>query len=86
MAENCPSRARKRIEFRLSSKIGRQDKKVAKFVMQKAKKYQEIKACGEYSQKQIREAYSRTDVLVCPSRSDTMPIVVTEAMMCHIPV
>ena len=80
--ENLPKYNKKRAEFLF---IGRQDKKVAKFVMQKAKIYQEIKACGEYSQKQIREAYSRIDVLVCPSRSDTMPIVVTEAMMCHIP-
>lgn len=77
-----PESYRRRAQFHF---IGRSDKSVAEFVMQNTKVYPEIKMLGEYSQAQIRDAYREIDVLVCPSRSDTMPIVVTEAMMCHIP-
>ena len=36
---------------------------------------------GEMTRKEIQNAYSEIDVLVCPSREDSLPIVVTEAMM-----
>ena len=35
---------------------------------------------GELSQEQVDKMYELIDVLVCPSRSDPMPIVVTQAM------
>lgn len=35
----------------------------------------------ELTQEEITELYSKIDILVCPSRDDPMPIVVTEAMM-----
>lgn len=40
-----------------------------------------VKVMGEMSQKELARAYKDIDVLVCPSRDDPMPIVVTQAMM-----
>ena len=40
-----------------------------------------VKFLGEMTRKEIQNAYSEIDVLVCPSREDSLPIVVTEAMM-----
>lgn len=36
---------------------------------------------GEMNREEIQRAYADIDVLVCPSREDPLPIVVTEAMM-----
>lgn len=40
----------------------------------------QIHLTGEVSQEQVDEMYELIDVLVCPSRSDPMPTVVTQAM------
>lgn len=40
-----------------------------------------VEAIGELSQEQLSEKFADIDVLVCPSREDPMPIVVTQAMM-----
>ena len=46
----------------------------------------EIKFLGELGREEILKIYSeRIDVLVCPSRSDTLPTVTVEAMMYSIP-
>lgn len=40
-----------------------------------------VKIMGEMSQKELARTYRDIDVLVCPSRDDPMPIVVTQALM-----
>lgn len=40
-----------------------------------------VKIIGEISQKELAEKYKEIDVLVCPSRDDPMPVVVTQGMM-----
>lgn len=40
---------------------------------------------GEVSQEKLIEIYEQTDILICPSRDDTVPIVVTQAMQHGIP-
>ena len=40
-----------------------------------------VEFCGELNQAQIDELYSTVDVVVCPSRVDSLPIAITEAMM-----
>lgn len=42
---------------------------------------EEIKRIGEISQEQLDQIFQQIDVLLCPSRDDPMPIVVTQAMM-----
>lgn len=44
-----------------------------------------IRIIGEIPQRELSEKYKEIDVLVCPSRDDPMPIVVTQAMMYGIP-
>lgn len=46
-----------------------------------AKEENTVKFLGEMTRKEIQDAYTHIDVLVCPSREDPLPIVVTEAMM-----
>lgn len=41
---------------------------------------------GQVMQKEMKRFYSQTDLLVCPSLEDPMPITVTEALMNEIPV
>lgn len=41
----------------------------------------EIRLLGELSQRQLELKFEQLDVLLCPSREDPMPIVVTQAMM-----
>lgn len=45
----------------------------------------EIKYIGEMSQRDLNYYFSRLDLLVCPSRDDPMPVVVTQAMQYSIP-
>ena len=47
---------------------------------------QKIRFWGEVSTEEVKKLYADTDILVCPSREDPMPIVVTEAMMLGIPI
>lgn len=41
----------------------------------------EARICGIYSREEMREAFREIDIVVCPSKEETMSIVVTEAMM-----
>lgn len=45
----------------------------------------QIKMMGEWSRDKMMKEYPNIDVLVCPSRSDPMPVVVPEAMMFYKP-
>lgn len=48
---------------------------------QEIEKEPSVKLLGEMTRKEIQNAYGQIDVLVCPSREDSLPIVVAEAMM-----
>ena len=48
-------------------------------------KNKHIRWIGELTQAELREQYKSIDVLVCPSRDDPMPIVVTQALQNGIP-
>ena len=45
----------------------------------------EVKMIGELSQSELKRMYAIFDVLICPSRDDTVPIVVTQAFQNSIP-
>lgn len=44
-----------------------------------------VRISAEMSQREILDFYRRIDVLLCPSRCDTMPLVVTQAMQNEVP-
>lgn len=44
-----------------------------------------IRWIGELTQKELKQQYKSIDVMVCPSRDDPMPIVVTQALQNGIP-
>ena len=54
-------------------------------IKQKIDKLSCVEYVGEMSRDEITDLYQKTDLLVCPSRDDPMPIVVTEAMQRGIP-
>lgn len=50
-----------------------------------AKNKPNVQYIGEMKQSELNDFYRKIDVLVCPSRDDPMPIVVTQAMQNEIP-
>lgn len=64
--------------------IGRIDESDAKFaekIKAQADRIKSLEWIPEMSQNELDRFYENIDVLVCPSREDPMPIVVTQAMM-----
>lgn len=61
--------------------IGNDSPDFATVIHREVKEIPQIKMFGEMSREKIMELYDAIDVCVCPSRSDPMPIVATEAMM-----
>ena len=47
--------------------------------------FAEVRYIYELSQEELAEFYKQIDVLICPSRDDPMPIVVTQALQNGIP-
>lgn len=47
----------------------------------RAKNISQIKFFGELEPSKLKKVYQNIDVVVCPSRDDPMPVVLTEAMM-----
>lgn len=52
-------------------------------VIETAKQNPNVKILGILSRKEIYKRFADIDVVVCPSREDSLPIVMTEAMMFH---
>lgn len=50
-------------------------------LVDKSSKYKNIKILPSVSRKKLEEIYMEADCLICPSRDDPMPVVVTEMMM-----
>lgn len=70
---------KKKAHFWIIGAIGNDNysDKIKNFVLEDSS----IKLWGELSRSRIHEMYKEIDVLVCPSREDSLPIVVTEGMM-----
>lgn len=70
---------KKKVRFWIIGAIGNDDysNKIKNFVLEDSS----IKLWGELSRNRINKIYKEIDVLVCPSREDSLPIVVTEGMM-----
>lgn len=55
--------------------------KYANSIINKTKEMKDVIVTGGLTRKEIANIYSEIDVVVCPSREETMSIVLTEAMM-----
>lgn len=65
--------------------IGIDTSAYGEFIRNQAKPFSNVKIFGELEHNEMDKIYEKIDVLVCPSRADTMPIVVTEAMQHYKP-
>lgn len=75
-------KTRQRSEFFI---YGNKVSKYAEDLMWEARDLTCVHFEGAVSHEEILEKLCDIDVLICPSRADTMPVAVTEAMMLHIP-
>lgn len=66
-------------EFWLIGKA--QENSYCNCIKQEIVKESSVKLLGEMTREEIQNAYAQIDVLVCPSREDSLPIAVTETMM-----
>ncbi len=57
------------------------DKKILNYVKDFAYNYSQIKILGEKNRTEMKELFKQIDVVVCSSREDCLPIVMTEGMM-----
>ena len=71
-------------EFWMIGSVG--DEGFFKEIQEKAEVFQNVRLFGEFSREEMGRIYDEIDVLVCPSRKDSLPIVCTEAMMYGKPV
>lgn len=78
--QNIPNDIRKRCEFWI---IGNNEEPWALDLSKL--EIEGVRYFGTVNREQIQDIYRKINVLVCCSRSDTMPIVTVEAMMNHIP-
>ncbi len=79
---NIPIFFRKQCAFKF---IGNIDNVYAKELQKREVDGIDIEYTGVLCHKEIESLFEEVDVLICPSRSDSMPTVVTEAMMNHVP-
>jgi len=61
--------------------IGTLDSKFGDEIKKRAGSYSNVKILGELNRLQMEKVFEQIDVVVVPSRNDTMPISATEAMM-----
>ncbi|WP_027407430.1 glycosyltransferase family 4 protein [Anaerovibrio sp. RM50] len=66
--------------------VGCDENEMGEWLHQMASSTPELKIMGQLDRDEIQKLYTEIDVLLCPSREDTMPVVVNEAMMNCIPV
>ena len=76
-----PAKYRDQFELLVIGHTKTEDEDYWKPVEKKFLQMKEVTITGELSQDEIRKQYEILDVLICPSRDDPMPVVVTEAMM-----
>lgn len=66
--------------------VGCDENDMGEWLHQMTSSNPELKIMGQLDRDEIQRIYLEIDVLLCPSREDTMPVVVNEAMMNRIPV
>lgn len=65
--------------------IGVSENENKKMIENACQEFEQIRYVYEMNQKDLAEFYQKVNVLVCPSRDDPMPIVVTQALQNGIP-
>ncbi|MBE6102676.1 MAG: glycosyltransferase [Selenomonas ruminantium] len=73
-----PSEMRDQLDIYMIGGVVEED--VLAVVKQVEREYQQVKYLGEMSHAEVFEWYKKVDLLLCPSRSETMSITVIEAM------
>lgn len=76
-----PVEKRNRLKIFLIGRMDENDIAFAKRIEEQRKQLDNLEWIEEMSQEALEAFYERIEVLVCPSRDDPMPIVVTQAMM-----
>lgn len=72
------------VEFWVIGDIG--DDEYSYQIKKMAEGNNKIKLMGVLNRQELLEVYRKVDVVVCPSRADSLPIVLAEAMMYEIPI
>lgn len=80
--EMLPEAIRSRTEFYV---VGHNKTLFGEKVQKESAKFQEIEFLGSVERDKIHELLDLSDVLICPSRQDSMPTVAAEAMMHSVP-
>ena len=80
--EKLPDAVRQKCEFYI---VGHEKTLFGEKLKEKSACFREIFFMGSVDRKRIHELLSSVDVLICPSRQDSMPTVVAEAMMHGVP-
>lgn len=80
--ELLPDESREMLEVLL---VGHDATLFGQHVKEMSKKIPEIEFSGSVNRERIHEILNNTDVLICPSRQDSMPTVAAEAMMHSVP-
>ena len=65
--------------------VGQNKSMLAQQIQTEIQSVPQIIMTGTVDRNEINELLSRTDMLICPSREDTMPMVAAEAMMHSVP-
>lgn len=65
--------------------IGRGEKEWEESIRSQCRQFSQVHFIEELSQSELIELYKEIDLLICPSRDDPMPIVVTQAMQNGVP-
>lgn len=80
--QELPENLRRKTRFYL---IGRNTSMMARLLKEEIKDTPEVIMTGIVGRKRINEIFDESDVLICPSREDSMPMAAAEAMMHRIP-
>lgn len=76
-----PAAERNRLKVVLIGRLDENDTLFVKKIEEQKKQLDNLEWIEEMPQEALESFYEKIDVLVCPSRDDPMPIVVTQAMM-----
>ena len=80
--EELPKHVRKKCVFYFVGTTLEEERKIIDDICME---FAEVRYISELSQEELAECYKQIDVLICPSRDDPMPIVVTQALQNGIP-
>lgn len=78
-----PKEDRKKCIFRIIGEAAFENNGLMQYVKEAAAEIEELEYDGALSYEAMQRMYDEIDVVVCPSRIDPMPVVVTEGFMFH---